>query len=195
MLPLILSMISNYYRFYPVEGTTSYDEKSYNVKPGTVVDRGVTMERGYDFFMVAHTGLQGTCRPAHYAVLYDEIGLGPDNLQNLVCSSSQLYTFPPPFFCYSAFYSVSILTDLLVKTNRPISFAIFSAGQQELSLSSRQLTTLTSSANVDVATSMTNSIGPYPAKLLTRTRRGGFREFMLICRRRCSISKEDKYVV
>ena len=31
-----------------------------NPPNGTVVDRGVTMEKGHDFFLQAHTALQGT---------------------------------------------------------------------------------------------------------------------------------------
>ena len=40
-----------------------------NPKPGTVVDRGVTMEKGWDFFLQPHKCIQGTARPAHYIVL------------------------------------------------------------------------------------------------------------------------------
>lgn len=56
-----------------------------NVLPGTVVDQGCTMERGNDFFMVAHKGIQGTCRPAHYVVLQDNNGYSPDEMQEMVC--------------------------------------------------------------------------------------------------------------
>jgi hypothetical protein len=69
-------------RFYPVDD--DHDGRTGNPKNGTVVDRGVTMERGWDMFLQAHTGLQGTTRPAHYVVLIDEIGLGADGLEQLV---------------------------------------------------------------------------------------------------------------
>lgn len=42
-------------------------------KPGTVVDRGVTEARNWDFFLQSHAAIQGTARPAHYFVLLDEI--------------------------------------------------------------------------------------------------------------------------
>ncbi|KAF7533453.1 hypothetical protein G7054_g7061 [Neopestalotiopsis clavispora] len=38
---------------------------SRNIKSGTVVDRGVTLARLWDFFLTAHTALQGTARSAH----------------------------------------------------------------------------------------------------------------------------------
>ena len=69
-------------RFYPTS-TDDCDVKG-NPKNGTVVDRGITMERGWDFFLQAHTCIQGTARPAHYIVIRDEIGLGADGLEQLV---------------------------------------------------------------------------------------------------------------
>ena len=40
---------------------------------GTVVDRGVTEARNWDFFLQAHSAIQGTARPAHYYIAYDQI--------------------------------------------------------------------------------------------------------------------------
>ncbi|KAI1906889.1 hypothetical protein LOZ65_006818 [Ophidiomyces ophidiicola] len=58
-------------RFYP---TTVQDcDRSGNTKPGTVVDRGVTEARNWDFFLQAHAALQGTARPCHYYIVHDEI--------------------------------------------------------------------------------------------------------------------------
>ena len=58
-------------RFYPT--TSSEADRSANPKNGTVVDRGVTEPRNWDFFLQAHTALQGTARPAHYYIVLDEI--------------------------------------------------------------------------------------------------------------------------
>lgn len=58
-------------RFYPTKAEDS--DRSTNPQNGTVVDRGVTEARNWDFFLQAHTALQGTARPAHYYVVYDEI--------------------------------------------------------------------------------------------------------------------------
>jgi len=61
-------------RFYPTQvDEGSVDPKSSNSKNGTVVDRGVTEARNWDFFLQAHTALMGTARPAHYVVVYDQI--------------------------------------------------------------------------------------------------------------------------
>ncbi|KAL7919793.1 ribonuclease H-like domain-containing protein [Trichoderma austrokoningii] len=58
-------------RFYPTAAADA--DNSGNTKSGTVVDRGVTEARNWDFFLQAHTALQGTARPGHYYVVLDEI--------------------------------------------------------------------------------------------------------------------------
>ncbi|KAI4619887.1 hypothetical protein J4E83_005744 [Alternaria metachromatica] len=63
-------------RFYPTsdKDCDGVGEKSSgNTKPGTVVDRGVTEARNWDFFLQAHAALQGTARPCHYYIVHDEI--------------------------------------------------------------------------------------------------------------------------
>lgn len=58
-------------RFYPTKANEA--DRSSNTQNGTIVDRGVTEARNWDFFLQAHTALQGTARPAHYYIVYDEI--------------------------------------------------------------------------------------------------------------------------
>ncbi|KAI9044769.1 putative RNA interference and gene silencing protein (Qde2) [Aspergillus affinis] len=58
-------------RFYPTDPGNA--DRSSNTKNGTVVDRGVTEARNWDFFLQAHTALKGTARPAHYFTVWDEI--------------------------------------------------------------------------------------------------------------------------
>lgn len=68
---LIVSVKRHQTRFYP----TSFEERSRsgNITSGTIVDRGVTQVRYWDFYLTAHEALKGTARPAHYTVLLDEI--------------------------------------------------------------------------------------------------------------------------
>jgi hypothetical protein len=58
-------------RFYPTKMEDA--SKTHNCNPGTVVDRGVTQARTWEFYLQAHHCLQGTARPAHYVVILDEI--------------------------------------------------------------------------------------------------------------------------
>lgn len=76
-------------RFYPTQ--KSEEGNHGNPKNGTVVDRGVTMEDGWDFFLQAHVGLQGTARPAHYVVLKNEMGLTADQMEQITHNLCYLY--------------------------------------------------------------------------------------------------------
>ncbi|KAI1284237.1 ribonuclease H-like domain-containing protein [Xylaria sp. FL0933] len=58
-------------RFYVTKPSDA--DRSGNSKAGTVVDRGVTEARHWDFFLQSHAAIKGTARPAHYVVLLDEI--------------------------------------------------------------------------------------------------------------------------
>ncbi|ORX97093.1 Piwi domain-domain-containing protein [Clohesyomyces aquaticus] len=77
-------------RFYPTNPQDA-DGRTGNPLPGTVVDRGVTGEKIFDFFLLAHKGLQGTSKPAHYVVLKDENRFGADQLQ--ILTHNLCYTF------------------------------------------------------------------------------------------------------
>ena len=58
-------------RFFPsAEGEA--DKKS-NPKNGTVVDRGLTESRNWDFFLQSHSAIMGTARSAHYYIIMDQI--------------------------------------------------------------------------------------------------------------------------
>ena len=61
-------------RFYPTKEGDA--DRSSNCEPGTVVDRGVTEARNWDFFLQPHACLQGTARTGHYYVILDEIFKG-----------------------------------------------------------------------------------------------------------------------
>ncbi|KAJ7911613.1 Piwi domain-containing protein, partial [Mycena leptocephala] len=62
-----------------------------NTQPGTVVDKGVTAVFDFDFYLQAHAGLQGTVKPTHYTVVYDELKLTADELQQGSNDFSYLY--------------------------------------------------------------------------------------------------------
>ncbi|KAI1777141.1 Piwi-domain-containing protein [Hypoxylon cercidicola] len=70
-ISIIVSVKRHQTRFYPTD--PQHMTRSRNVKPGTVVDRGVTQVKVWDYYLTAHQALQGTARSAHYTVLLDEI--------------------------------------------------------------------------------------------------------------------------
>lgn len=64
-------------RFYATNEQEA-DQRSKNPPNGTIVDRGVTEARYFDFYLQAHKALQGTARPAHYFTVHDEIFTAKD---------------------------------------------------------------------------------------------------------------------
>ncbi|EPQ51876.1 argonaute-like protein [Gloeophyllum trabeum ATCC 11539] len=88
-LTIVICGKRHHTRFYPTEAENA-DDKG-NPVPGTVVDQGVTAVYDFDFFLQAHGGLQGTTRPTHYYVVYDEIGFSADQLQGLTNEVSYMF--------------------------------------------------------------------------------------------------------
>ncbi|KAF4992428.1 hypothetical protein FGRMN_7173 [Fusarium graminum] len=70
-IAIIVSVKRHQTRFFPT--TEDNLPKNNNIEGGTVVDRGVTQARFWDFYLTAHASIKGTARPAHYTVLLDEI--------------------------------------------------------------------------------------------------------------------------
>ncbi|XP_015751565.1 PREDICTED: protein argonaute-2-like isoform X2 [Acropora digitifera] len=65
--------------------------KSRNVPPGTTVDSGITHPYEFDFYLCSHYGIQGTSRPTHYHVLYDDNNFTADSLQELTYQLCHVY--------------------------------------------------------------------------------------------------------
>ena len=57
--------------------------KGKNVPPGTTVDREITHPSEFDFYLCSHAAIQGTSRPCHYHVLWDDNDFTADDLQLL----------------------------------------------------------------------------------------------------------------
>ncbi|KAG9136026.1 hypothetical protein Leryth_015887, partial [Lithospermum erythrorhizon] len=78
--------------------------------PGTVVDTKICHPTEFDFYLCSHAGIQGTSRPAHYHVLWDENGFSADDLQTL--TNNLCYTYarctrsvsivPPAYYAHLA---------------------------------------------------------------------------------------------
>ncbi|GAB5586216.1 hypothetical protein Unana1_01116 [Umbelopsis nana] len=76
-------------RFFPIEqGDT---DRTGNCLPGTVVDTNIVHPFEFDFYLQSHAGLQGTSRPTHYHVLYDDNKFTADQLQDLTYRLCYLY--------------------------------------------------------------------------------------------------------
>ncbi|GLT99539.1 hypothetical protein SLE2022_169740 [Rubroshorea leprosula] len=88
----------------------SSTDKSGNVMPGTVVDSKICHPTEFDFYLCSHAGIQGTSRPAHYHVLWDENNFTADGIQSL--TNNLCYTYarctrsvsvvPPAYYAHLA---------------------------------------------------------------------------------------------
>ncbi|KAJ4722546.1 Argonaute family protein [Melia azedarach] len=88
----------------------SSTDKSGNILPGTVVDSKICHPTEFDFYLCSHAGIQGTSRPAHYHVLWDENNFTADGIQSL--TNNLCYTYarctrsvsvvPPAYYAHLA---------------------------------------------------------------------------------------------
>ncbi|AES65969.2 eukaryotic translation initiation factor 2c [Medicago truncatula] len=103
----------NHTRLFP----NNHDDRnstdtSGNILPGTVVDSKICHPTEFDFYLCSHAGIQGTSRPAHYHVLWDENNFSPDEIQSL--TNNLCYTYarctrsvsvvPPAYYAHLAAY-------------------------------------------------------------------------------------------
>ncbi|TPX31606.1 hypothetical protein SmJEL517_g05103 [Synchytrium microbalum] len=94
-------------RFFPIQREDA--DRSGNILPGTIIESGVTHPSEFDFYLCSHPGLQGTSKPTHYHVLYDENKFDADGLQELTYRLCYLYcratrsvsVCPPAYYAHT----------------------------------------------------------------------------------------------
>ncbi len=69
-------------RFFPKSERDGVG-KGRNVPPGTTVDSVITHNTEHDFYLCSHIAIQGTSRPCHYHVIWDDSDFSADALQSL----------------------------------------------------------------------------------------------------------------
>ncbi|KAF0555245.1 Piwi-domain-containing protein [Gigaspora margarita] len=80
-LTFIIVQKRHHTRFMP-ENSRDGDRLG-NCIPGTVIDTSIVVPHEFDFFLQSHYCLQGTARPIHYNILYDEHNFSADEIQTL----------------------------------------------------------------------------------------------------------------
>ncbi|GAA5918294.1 hypothetical protein JCM6882_006321 [Rhodosporidiobolus microsporus] len=75
---------------FPAEPSMS-DNKTGNVKAGTIVDTGIVSPFHFDWYSQSHGSILGTSRSCHYTVLCDESRFSADDLQELCNSICYVY--------------------------------------------------------------------------------------------------------
>uniref|UniRef100_A0AAX7VCU7 Protein argonaute-1 n=1 Tax=Astatotilapia calliptera TaxID=8154 RepID=A0AAX7VCU7_ASTCA len=65
--------------------------RSGNIPAGTTVDTDITHPYEFDFYLCSHAGIQGTSRPSHYHVLWDDNCFTADDFQLLTYQLCHTY--------------------------------------------------------------------------------------------------------
>ncbi|KZT43887.1 Piwi-domain-containing protein [Sistotremastrum suecicum HHB10207 ss-3] len=109
-------------RFFPLPNSNV--DRSGNAPAGFVIDHSITNPTIKNWYLQSHSGLLGTSRPGYYTVLHDQIGIGPDQLQELcngLCynfaRATRAVSIPTPVYyadlvCARAKFHVQQWTDL-----------------------------------------------------------------------------------
>jgi aubergine-like protein len=62
-----------------------------NIPPGTLVDNVVVQENMFDFYLISQKSNQGLSAASHYHVLFDDMKISAEEIQNLIYKSCYLY--------------------------------------------------------------------------------------------------------
>ena len=105
-ITIVVSVKRHNTRFFPTKANEM--SRSGNIECGTIVDRSITLQRYWDFFLTAHTAIQGTARPARYTVIYDEIFQTSKSQPASITSELEKITYNMCYMFSRATKSVSI---------------------------------------------------------------------------------------
>ena len=93
--PLITYLVvqkRHHTRFFPATNNKDDMYRNGNVIAGTVVDQGINHPTEGDYYLLSHEGIQGTSRPTHYHVLWDDSDMSADDLERLTYFLCHLYS-------------------------------------------------------------------------------------------------------
>jgi len=76
-------------RFFPMDNNKY---RNGNALAGTVVDQGISHPTEGDFYLLSHEGIQGTSRPCHYHLLWDDSNFSANELETLTYYLCHLYS-------------------------------------------------------------------------------------------------------
>ena len=90
-------------------------DRNNNPVPGTLVEHDVTHPFEYDFYLNAHSAIQGTARPVHYHVLKDEAQVPVNEFHKMIYQFSYQYmrSTTPVSICKFPHLFLGILADVL----------------------------------------------------------------------------------
>ncbi|KAI0530336.1 Piwi domain-containing protein [Xylaria digitata] len=90
-ITVVIATKRHHIRFFPKPGDSSTGDRNSNPLPGTLVERDATHPHHFDFYLCSHVAIQGTARPVHYQVIYDDANVAPDHLQKMIYQQCYQY--------------------------------------------------------------------------------------------------------
>ena len=130
-MTVIVAEKRHHIRFFPTVGLGA--DKNGNPVPGTIVERDVTHPFENDFYLCAHSAIQGTARPTHYHMLKDEANVPVDRFQQLLydhCYQYQRATTPVSLFP-AVYYAHLASLRAVSHINEPVTRTWYEALQLE----------------------------------------------------------------
>ncbi|KAI1111144.1 Piwi domain-containing protein [Nemania sp. NC0429] len=88
---VIIATKRHHIRFFPKPNDQTTGDRNANALPGTLVERDATHPHHFDFYLCSHVAIQGTARPVHYQVIYDDANVAPDHLQKMIYQQCYQY--------------------------------------------------------------------------------------------------------
>ncbi|KAI8951243.1 Piwi domain-containing protein [Xylaria longipes] len=88
---VIIATKRHHIRFFPKPNDQATGDRNANPLPGTLVERDATHPYHFDFYLCSHVAIQGTARPVHYQVIYDDANVTPDKLQKMIYEQCYQY--------------------------------------------------------------------------------------------------------
>lgn len=83
-ITVVIATKRHHIRFFPKPNDQTTGDRNANPLPGTLVERDATHPHHFDFYLCSHVAIQGTARPVHYQVIYDDANVAPDHLQRMI---------------------------------------------------------------------------------------------------------------
>jgi eukaryotic translation initiation factor 2C len=88
---VIVATKRHHIRFFPKPGDKSASDRNNNPLPGTLVEHDATHPFHFDFYLCSHVAIQGTARPVHYNVIYDDANVPVNLLQKMIYQQCYQY--------------------------------------------------------------------------------------------------------
>jgi eukaryotic translation initiation factor 2C len=109
---VIVATKRHHIRMFPRANDRDAADRNGNVFPGTLLEHGATTKSQWDFFLNSHAAIQGTARPVHYHVIYDDAKCQAVALQRMLYEHCYQYArATTPVSLHPAIYYAHLISN------------------------------------------------------------------------------------